>query len=456
MTGDEHDALVNPYFYGVPVKDPDNFFGRDDQLQTIFEALAKGESISVVGERRSGRTSILYHLMTDAAHRAYGFDAQDFVFLYLDPQLGMRDPQEFYRELAEALVEQLPATAPRLPQDEVGRREVRSVLKSLQPRRLILLIDEFERLLGNQGFPVDFFTFLRGLLGEHEVRYVTATTQRLSDCYWGEWEGSPLYNVFRTVTLGAWTESEFDQFLTETSARSGAPMRSYSQEICKLAGRLPFYVQMACWLYFDAWRETNGRIRPDSVSIKRRFAEEARPHLERIWHKSLSPQERDALIAVACKAGKPEDSTLRDLTAKGYLVDGEVFSSAFTDLLLSRAAEPVAVVPPVAAEGPAEKGIWVNKRAGDVWVDGKQCEPPLTNLEYKLLLCLHDNANCICDKYEIVETVWAGGYIEKVDDSRIAKLVSRLRQRVESDPSHPRHVVTVHGRGYKLVTGGVS
>jgi two-component system response regulator RegX3 len=38
-----------------------------------------------------------------------------------------------------------------------------------------------------------------------------------------------------------------------------------------------------------------------------------------------------------------------------------------------------------------------------------------------------------------------------VDDTRIEKLVSRLRAKIEPDPSTPRYIVTVRGRGYKLV-----
>ena len=93
----------------------------------------------------------------------------------------------------------------------------------------------------------------------------------------------------------------------------------------------------------------------------------------------------------------------------------------------------------------------MDRKAGDVWVDGTR-KPPLTNLEYQLLLCLYDNTDCICDKYDIVENVWGGSYIEDVDDSRIAKLVSRLREAVEPDPANPRYITTVHGRGYKLVS----
>jgi DNA-binding response OmpR family regulator len=86
-----------------------------------------------------------------------------------------------------------------------------------------------------------------------------------------------------------------------------------------------------------------------------------------------------------------------------------------------------------------------------VWVDGKRVSP-LTSLEYKLLLCLYNSPNYICNKYDIVRAVWSGEYMERVDDSRIAKLVSRLRKRVEPDPARPHHIVTVHGRGYRLIT----
>jgi len=40
----------------------------------------------------------------------------------------------------------------------------------------------------------------------------------------------------------------------------------------------------------------------------------------------------------------------------------------------------------------------------------------------------------------------------EVDDARVEKLVSRLRGRIEPDPAAPRYLVTVRGRGYKLLS----
>ncbi|MEZ4583579.1 MAG: winged helix-turn-helix domain-containing protein [Caldilineaceae bacterium] len=56
--------------------------------------------------------------------------------------------------------------------------------------------------------------------------------------------------------------------------------------------------------------------------------------------------------------------------------------------------------------------------SGEVLVDGEAAET-LTNLEYRLMLLLFQNANKIVDKYQIVTQVWGESYIDDVDDARI-------------------------------------
>jgi len=63
--------------------------------------------------------------------------------------------------------------------------------------------------------------------------------------------------------------------------------------------------------------------------------------------------------------------------------------------------------------------------------------PTLTNLEYRLLLLLYGRLGKICSKYDVVEAVWGEDYIDEVDDARIEKLISRLRQKLEPDPNSP-------------------
>ena len=94
----------------------------------------------------------------------------------------------------------------------------------------------------------------------------------------------------------------------------------------------------------------------------------------------------------------------------------------------------------------------VDTESGDVLVNGDPVEP-LSNLEYKLILLLFENVDRIVDKYQIVTGVWGEHYLDEVDDARVEKLISRLRQKIEPDASEPQFVTTVRGRGYRLASG---
>ncbi|NJN83386.1 MAG: winged helix-turn-helix transcriptional regulator [Caldilineaceae bacterium] len=98
-------------------------------------------------------------------------------------------------------------------------------------------------------------------------------------------------------------------------------------------------------------------------------------------------------------------------------------------------------------------GLWVDVESGAVLVGGEPAET-LTNLEYRLVLLFFENVDKIVDKYQIVTDVWGESYLDEVDDTRIEKLISRLRQKIEPDPTSPRFLQTVRGRGYRLSLDG--
>lgn len=92
---------------------------------------------------------------------------------------------------------------------------------------------------------------------------------------------------------------------------------------------------------------------------------------------------------------------------------------------------------------------------GDITVDllgsrallnGKNLE--LTSAEYRLLCLLVRNANRIVTREVILSELWdeAGNF---VDNNTLSVYVRRLREKVEADPSHPKHLITVRGFGYQ-------
>lgn len=70
--------------------------------------------------------------------------------------------------------------------------------------------------------------------------------------------------------------------------------------------------------------------------------------------------------------------------------------------------------------------------------------------EFSLLIFLFERKGEVCSKDEIGLAVWPE-YQEGVYDYQIENLVRRLRSKLESDAGEPQLLLTVRGRGYKLV-----
>ena len=72
----------------------------------------------------------------------------------------------------------------------------------------------------------------------------------------------------------------------------------------------------------------------------------------------------------------------------------------------------------------------------------------LTSAEYRLLCLLVRNANRVITRDIILNELWddTGNF---VDDNTLSVYVRRLREKVEADPSHPEHLITVRGFGYQ-------
>jgi DNA-binding response OmpR family regulator len=111
--------------------------------------------------------------------------------------------------------------------------------------------------------------------------------------------------------------------------------------------------------------------------------------------------------------------------------------------VLRRASSALAVPvePPVMQAGELE----VDVVAHEVRVSGELVS--LTAKEFDLLAHLMRNPRRAFRREELFEYVWGFSY---GDTSTVSVHIRRLREKVERDPSTPRHVVTVWGLGYRF------
>ena len=73
----------------------------------------------------------------------------------------------------------------------------------------------------------------------------------------------------------------------------------------------------------------------------------------------------------------------------------------------------------------------------------------LTHLEFEVLRYLYDHRGQAVSRDLLLSEVW--GYGDSPTTRTIDNFILKLRQKIEEDPSNPRHILTVHGIGYKFI-----
>ncbi len=152
----------NPYIAGSPIRSKEMFYGRSDLLQNIKASLANN-SLMIHGERRIGKTSLLYRLMDELRHQSD--DKFEFFPIFVDLEGTLES--EFYHHLMEGLLDALYDELSDFPlsqqlqyyrvpddlsySDRHMRRDLRQIVSYLKKRsnripRIIFLLDEADVL----------------------------------------------------------------------------------------------------------------------------------------------------------------------------------------------------------------------------------------------------------------------------------------------------------------------
>lgn len=149
------------------------------------------------------------------------------------------------------------------------------------------------------------------------------------------------------------------------------------------------------------------------------------------------------------------------LTARGAETDRVVGLELGADDYVSKPFSPREVVARVQAvlrragsHGPAQSkaqllrfdGLEIDPGPREVRVDGEKIA--LTPKEFELLLFLASSPRVVFSRAQLLEELWDLAF--DGDPSVVTVHVRRLREKIESDPSAPRRLITVWGVGYRF------
>ncbi|GHU26158.1 DNA-binding response regulator [Spirochaetia bacterium] len=90
--------------------------------------------------------------------------------------------------------------------------------------------------------------------------------------------------------------------------------------------------------------------------------------------------------------------------------------------------------------------IVINPSTRRVFVSGTEIE--LANKEYELLFFLASNPEIVFSKEKLYDKIW--GEDMYGDINTVREHITRLRKKIERDPSNPVHIQTVWGAGYRF------
>lgn len=282
----------SPYHPWTSVIPPD-FVGRKDLLRQLNDALKNGESLSLIGEQRIGKTSLLKTWQQQLV-------TTERVVVFID---GLKvAPSEFVHAVTQREVPDNPDKAADVLQQ--WAREM-----ALPP---LLLVDESECFLEN--LPRRFFERLRGMLDQIVV--VLATSREMNQIFADLGQTSPL--SLRILHLPLLDAPSRDSLIAR-----GKFNVLQIELIKEWAGEHPFYVQLLGQCLIEA--------RQNSQSVEtalRHFQTNAAARFKKLWE-TLSETERQSLLAANQSVLKRRSLIERGLVTE----DGQLFGKVLKEWL---------------------------------------------------------------------------------------------------------------------------
>ena len=312
----------NPFFFGGAVP-PEKFVGREQTLDLIKQRLGGKtmQSLSIVGERRIGKSSLLCYVHAKAKEL---FPANTVV-IYLDLTRGYCHTRKHWmRTLRKRIAKQKGETPWTAAEDgDIGALAIGIEELFENGTRLVLCLDEMENLTKRKAEFDDLLDELRGAGQMGQIGMLTASAQPLADLCESGGLNSPFFNIFQREYLGLLQRKAWQRLLGDRLSVTPSKLA----DIQALAGYHPFFTQIAAYYLWEARYN-------HSPTDWQSFAKMAmKSYLQDLWQ-HLTPEERQALKQY--KADGPDvlpKEKLIHLTRRGLLHANNLFSETFSEII---------------------------------------------------------------------------------------------------------------------------
>jgi DNA-binding winged helix-turn-helix (wHTH) protein len=294
----------NPFFNRGAIQDAEYFYDRQRETRRALRMLAKRQCISVIGPRKIGKTSLLFHLCRPEVMREHGLDPAQHVMVYVNCEdLGHLGREELYALLLGEIADQVARQGCTLgvPERPVTHLEFERAVGEVFDLglNLVLLFDEFELLSENPNLGGAFFSSLRALPTRYGLAYLTSSRRPLLGLPQTE-DYSPFFNIFVPLKLGLFDEAASRALIETSLAKACLTLpESAIETVLACGGGHPFFLQVAGFWALEL-QEIKGAplSRRDTTLLCQSIRGQVESHFEYYWS-HLGATDRFVLAGLA-------------------------------------------------------------------------------------------------------------------------------------------------------------
>ena len=325
----QHIFITDPYMPGgiSPHMVEKLFVGRDDLFQWVENHLENSNLLMINGHKRIGKSWALYRLMKKLN--------QDYICAYIDVQglSGLKGMSNIFQQIAFQIIRSIGHPEIQLPSNELlSNNQFVQFLDTIctidHQKKLLLMFDEFQGFdvfIEDHNLSKMFYDFLRYLISNtgNNIRFMitgvlTSMNQRLLSNLSGI---SPeMFNLDILQTADA------EKLIEEPLNNQGIAIDYlYVEQIIKMSGMQPFYIQLLCSKIIDELNASRqlyvSKIVMDAVYNK--LVAHPPTNLHFFWRQQLDADEQKLCIALEkhLRMGHKEYVSVEDIIDQQGLFD---------------------------------------------------------------------------------------------------------------------------------------
>jgi hypothetical protein len=314
--------IANPYIVGNPVRNPAMFYGRDHEFDFVrkrFLASDRGGLLVFCGERRSGKTSILFQIMA-------GRLGSGFIPVLIDMQaMAIDNEADFLQKIVDEIIKVLRDEGKSVPSIELGHTSqpsaafhqfIESIVELYPSKKPILLFDEyelFEKKIEGGVLSEDVLYILSHLMERYSVFLIFTGSQYLEQRHKDYWK---ILGRSQFQRISFLQHEDAMRLMHEPSGGAIQYKEGADEQIFRLTAGQPFYTQAICQNLVDILNDAETReASPEIIDkVVDGVAENPFPQMVFMWE-AMDRDEKFVLGLLAEQLKSEDDyATEKELT----------------------------------------------------------------------------------------------------------------------------------------------